>query len=42
VEHFAKNQKSAKNQICGFFHFPEKSKKTQKLVIFLFLARGRQ
>jgi len=42
VEH-AKNQKSAKKQICGFFIFQKKSKKMQKsLDFFKFLARGRQ
>jgi len=34
VEHSAKNQKSAKKQICGFFHFPEKSQKIPKTGYF--------
>jgi hypothetical protein len=34
VEH-AKNQKSAKKQICGFFYFSEKiEKKTKKALTF--------
>jgi hypothetical protein len=40
VEHSAKNQKSAKKQICGFFHFPEKSQKIPKTGLFFIFGAG--
>jgi len=40
VEHSAKNQKSAKKQICGFFHFPEKSQKNPKTGYFFIFGAG--
>ena len=40
MEHSAKNQKSAKKQICGFFHFPEKSQKNPKTGYFFIFGAG--
>jgi len=40
VEHSAKNQKSAKKQICGFFYFPEKSQKIPKTGYFFIFGAG--
>jgi len=40
VEHSAKNQKSAKKQICGFFYFPEKFEKIPKICFFFIFGAG--
>jgi hypothetical protein len=40
VEQSAKNQKSAKKQICGFFYFPEKSQKIPKTGYFFIFGAG--
>ena len=40
MEQSAKNQKSAKKQICGFFYFPEKSQKIPKTGYFFIFGAG--